>query len=180
MPGFNINGDGKGPSSLVEVVRTHRWRLEFLQIQGLRDIQQYALSCQRPSMEIDTIVMHNGQTRINLPGKYKWNPINVKFYEVLTSGGTTALKIFEYWSESARAVVNFNTNTINPEFRSSNTNISLEDGAGNWQHLYVLQNAWPSKVAPADLTYSSSDIATIQVTLTYDSALEHSQAVGIL
>ena len=80
MPGFNINGDGKGPSSLVEVVRTHRWRLEFLQIQGLRDIQQYALSCQRPSMEIDTIVMHNGQTRINLPGKYKWNPINVKFY----------------------------------------------------------------------------------------------------
>jgi len=171
MPGFNINGDGSGPASLTEVVRTHRWRLEFDQIHKLSNVQLYALSCQRPSMQIDTNNMHYKQNQIRMPAKYRWNPINVKFYETADFElGVTTSSIFDYWANN-NPVVNFNTNTINNKFRT-NTSIYLETGDGSDIHLYVLNNAWPSKVDPSELSYANSDISTIQVTLTYDSASE--------
>ena len=184
MPGFNINnaanaGGRRLPSATVETFRAQRWRVEFMDVRQLDDIILYAQSCQRPGVEIDTIIIHNRQNMIRLPGKYKWNPISIKFYEtILKSAGTTTLSaLFDYWSNGRRAVVNYNTNTINQDFRS-NIKIYLDDGEGQEQHIYTLYNAWPSKVEPSELTYTSSDISTVNVIFNYDSASEGTGAAN--
>lgn len=174
MPGFKIGDTGGPANSLVEAMRVHRWQFIFDQIEGLKDVAIYALSTQRPSPQIDQMVMHHKQNQINLPGKHKWNPINVKFYEIqdLPIGDTTTSAIFNYWADdAASAVINFVSNTINPNFRT-NCRIQMEDGAGDFAHEYTLYNAWPTKVEPVELNYSSSDLATVQVTLVYDACDE--------
>lgn len=172
MPGFRINNGGSGPDPIVEAIRSHRWRFEFTNIGTLSDVVLYAHTCQIPSVDIEITKIHNRQTEINMPGKYKWNPINVKFYEVAwgpTSG--TALDIFKYWSSGANAVVNFSSNTVNKDFRTQAA-ITLEDGEGGGLHTYKLSNVWPSKVEGSELSYTNNELATISVTLVYDSAEE--------
>ena len=171
MPGFSINGVDKGPNPNVEPYRAHRWSFIFAQILDLADVELYALSCQRPSVDFDTITIHNQQTRINMPGKHKWNPINVKFYEVQQFGTATAREIFDYWAGGDNSVLDFKTNTLTKDFRTT-AKVILESGVGKGTHGYELFNAWPSKISPSELSYSSSDLATVQITLTYDSARE--------
>ena len=176
MPGFKINNvesERPGPNPLVEAIRSHRWRFEFTNIGTLRDVVVYAQSCQVPSVEIDVIEIHNRQTKIHMPGKYKWSPINVKFYAMSPDGGGPAsnLSLFKYWSSGANAVVNFSNNTVNKDFRTQAI-VVLEDGLGSDVHTYKLSNVWPSKVEGSELNYTSSELATISVTLVYDSADE--------
>lgn len=171
-----IHGEGPGPAANKETVRSHRWRFE---LQALKDFVIYALSCQRPSYESDTVIMHNGINQIHLPAKIKWNPINVVFYDIIEGvGSLTARKIFEYWSGFNTLVgggqsgpINLMRNIVNPRYRAT-ADIYLEDGMGKDVHKYTLINMWPSKVEPSELSYDSSDIATIQATLTYDAAEE--------
>lgn len=173
MPGFNItsanSGTGSGPSATTESTRSHRWKFTFLGIGSLDQVVMYALSCQRPTIEIDNIPFHYKQTVAYLPGKHKWNPISVKFYEML-DGVNTASKIFTYW---ANGVISIDTNTINPKF-AGRASISTLDGAGSEQYYYTLYNVWPGKIEPSELDYSNSTLATIQVTLNYDAVEESS------
>jgi hypothetical protein len=177
MPGFSINGS-KGPDPNVEPYRAHRWSFIFAQVHDLADVELYAMTCQRPSVDFDTITLHNQQTRINMPGKHKWNPINVKFYEVQQFEVASARKLFDYWANGSNGPLNYKTNTLNKDFRTTAT-VVLESGIGVGTHGYELYNTWPSKVAPSELNYSSSDLTTIQVTLTYDSAREDLDAANL-
>jgi len=175
MPGFKINGEGSGPNAGVEPAFTHRWLFEFDQVGTMKGVALYAMSTQRPSAEIDVIKFHHGQTEANLPGKNRWSPINVKFYEILNGlpeGDNTAREIFTYWAENVNsAVVLLADGKINPNFRTGCT-ISMLDGLGEPKHLYSLSNVWPIKIEPSELNYSSSELATVQVTLRYDAAFE--------
>jgi len=177
MPGFNINqavADGvRAPSATVESVRLSRWSLQFDGIPSLGDVVLYAQSCQRPSFEIDTIVLHNKQNQIRMPGKYRWAPINVKFYEILDlNGNTTPSILFNYWSSGGnKSVADFKINGLNKDFRTT-VEIYLEDGSGKTVHTYQLWNAWPFKIEPTELNFTTSDIGTTVVSLNYDSAQE--------
>ena len=176
MPGFNINATGAGPNANVEPAHSHRWLFEFDQVGAMNGVALYAMQTQRPSVEFDVNKMHHGQTQIYMPGKHKWNPINVKFYEILDSvpgGGSTAFEIFMYWAENANtAVVFLEQNKLNKDFRTS-CGIYLLDGRGGRVHHYSLSNTWPSKVEPSELVFTNSDISTIQVTLHYDACVDY-------
>jgi len=178
MPGFSINGS-RGPDPHVEPYRAHRWHFYFASILDLTDVELYAMTCQRPTVDFDTITIHNQQTRINMPGKHKWAPISVKFYETQQGEYSSARSIFDYWAGGSNSVLNFETNTLTRDFRTV-VKIALESGAGVGTHAYELFNTWPSKVAPSELSYSSSDLTTVQVTLTYDSAREDVDLAGLV
>ena len=201
MPGFNINGTGEGPYANVEPMRAHRWKIEFSGNPRLQSgsktgflFSAYALSCQRPTVQIEIIKMHNSQNQVHLPGKHFWNPINVKFYDVapdsdnldepaLHNGGqwfsstTTAQEIFKWWSD---LVVNFSSNTISSSWLDVQADIKQTVGSTGGVtapvHGYTLYRVWPSKVEPSELSYAVSDIATVNVTLSYDVAEETGNA----
>lgn len=174
MPGFKINGAGQGPNADVEPARVHRFSFRFDTLGGLRDVVLYALSSQRPSVEIDQIKIHHKQTEAYLPGKHKWSAINVKFYELTQglAGGTTSSQIFNYWAGGQGGPIDFRSNSIRNGFGKADVDINLEDGQGSPVHIYKLYGVWPTKVEPVELNYSSSDLSTVQVTFRYDSAYE--------
>ena len=181
MPGFSINGAGRGPNANVQPAFSHRWLFEFDQIGTMKGVALYAMSTQRPSVEIDTVKLHLGQTEIYMPGKHRWSPINVKFYELidgLPDGDTTAREIFVYWAKNVNsAVILLAQGRINPNFRAT-CSISLQDGLGESKHTYSLSNVWPIKIEPSELTYATGEISTVQVTLRYDAAFEQGSSGG--
>ena len=171
MPGFNISGlEKNSPSATAEPFFTYRWSIFFNEIQGLKNVVMYAMSCQRPSVEFDRTQMHNKQNHLNLPGKHKWNPIVVKFYEIVDI--STPTEIFSYWTGSgAGGLLDLNTNTLRKKF-STKASIYLEDGQGSHVHTYSLYNVWPCKIDPSELDYTNSNVSTVSVTLSYDNADE--------
>lgn len=172
MPGFRINGQGDGPSAVVESSRLHRWVVRFFDVGGvnLDSVSLYAKEIDRPKVEDDVLTMHHSQNLIYLPAKHKWTPINAVFCDIADSSDqsnlSTSRDLFDYW----RSVINLNSNTINSDFRGKCI-VSMLDGLNTETVLYELFDVWPSKIEPAKLDYTSSDISTVAVTLQYNSAV---------
>lgn len=190
MPGFNISVLGcndenafkedpafKGPSNLLETGRDYRFSLDIFEPFGGREdgILLYLEKCERPSIEIDEIVIHNGQDEIYRPGKMKWKPISFTFYEVLKgedspNDNNTAGKIFELWSEKVLDL--FNSRISPPNDLASDAQLSMLNGKGDPVWIYDMYRCWPTKVSPSDLDNSSNGISKITVTMRYDKARE--------
>jgi hypothetical protein len=137
----------------------------------LRDITVYALKVDRPKAVIDKILVHHGQDVIYIPGKSKWEPVEVTFYETENPDATKALYSW-LWT-----VVNFNLSVLKKEFRSE-ARIDMLDGGGNSTWVATLKNAWPVQISMESLDYSSSEIAKTTMTVSYDKAdMSHSESV---
>lgn len=184
MPGFNIpiirpdcagfvgGIEGNAIPATLETSRVHRYALTIFE--PLENVLIFSHKCNRPSPEIDRITMHHGQDEIYWPGKNRWNPIEISFYEGHLSPNcdTVADKIFEWWSSN---VVDINNSRIVPLFKRDCTLDLLNggiDGGLVAVHRYRMLGCWPSKVTPTSLTYSESDIAEITVKLEMDKCLE--------
>lgn len=173
MPGFNINGTGGEASGLTEVARSHRWRVF---INGgapsiSKEILLAAKDATRPSVDIDTITYHHKSNQIYMPGKYKWpDTVDIVFYEYVNSSllDQTASEFFNYWSSQ---VYDLQTNNIINNYKRI-VLVNMLDGLGNVVYDYILEGAWPSKVSPSSLSYTTSDLATTKVSFRYDLVSE--------
>lgn len=176
------------PSNTVETARKYRYRLEILEPLDEDFLLLYAYKITRPIIEFDTIVIHNGQGEIYRPGKNRWQPIEISFYERVygtfenagtpdaTGGHNQAAKlIYDWWANS---VLNINNSLHGPaNGYQKPAEVAMLDGLGNPIWTYYLVNCWPSKVTPSDLSYTMTEIADITVTLTYDRALEKERRI---
>jgi hypothetical protein len=196
MPGFNIPSQADStcgfsdiptnntlststlPLHTVETIRSHRYKIEVLS--DFDKILMYAHRAQRPIIEFDRMVINNGLEEIYRPGKYRWQPITVTFYEIVDKPGdvpvnTTAETIYK-WVNSAKGVADFKKSIINkpvkPDGYLRDLIISLEDGLGKSAWKYQLFDAWPMNITPDELDYSSSSIQCITLTISYNKALE--------
>jgi hypothetical protein len=175
MPGFNITVEGvvcrgdSTPANTSETSRRHRYILQVLQPLS-RDLLIVSHKCGRPTPEIDRIVMHHGQDEIYMPGKNRWLPIEISFYDVHSAGGTdnTAKEIYNWWSAS---VLDIEESAISQPFKRDG-NLYLLDSAGRPVWEYQLLGTWPSKVSPDSLDYSDNSISEITVTLQMDKCRE--------
>jgi hypothetical protein len=206
MPGFNIPsiiagchdefaveategtvGIRRQPSSSIETFRSHRFRFEILGrevgfglAQGIW--QAYPLRCSRPSVEIDEITIHNGPDQIYRPGKVKWSPIQLTFYEIAELGeDLTPSAIFTMWAENTIDLKNSTIGKPSPTLgqrrrrgRRFHFDASLDmlDGRGDVLWSYRLYNCWPTKISPANVSYDESNILTTEITLRFDKANE--------
>lgn len=166
MPGFSIESVG-GPSPTTESVRAHRWRVQIPTLRGQDLLEFYAQSCDRPISDSDRITLHHGINEIYMPGKYRWQPVVIKFYDVITSAGRMSDYLYRWWSQATydidrHRIVN-NSNLKREVF------IDLENGRGNAIVRYILYGAWPQKISPSNLDYTSNDVAQVAVTLSYDA-----------
>ena len=199
MPGFKIGGrESSGPSSRRELARSHRWLVSIPDFSD-QGLNFFAHSCDRPVVEFDVHTIHQGQNRIYAPGRHKWNPITIKFYEILSEFGntqaqevpteaggivaastptptglfdSTANELYKWWSSRMLNVVGNYFVSPNIADLKKETVISLLDGAGGPIWKYTLHGSFPSKVAPTGLSYSETGMAEISVTLQYDAAQE--------
>jgi len=189
------------PTHTVETVRKHRFLLKMMSITpntesnsnanantefnvfgtGTNDIMLFAHKCTRPSPEVDEITIHHGQNEIYRPGKHRWKPLDITFYEVLNTvaddDGTTisqsnqtAELIYKWWAQ---------TMIILPELRYNKPSeylahglLTMLDGSGDAVWEYRLYDCWPMKVTPTDADFSDSNIADITLTLRFQKAVE--------
>jgi hypothetical protein len=163
-----------GPAHTLETVRTHRYRISIIDT-ITSEIQLLAYKCTRPTPEIDKIVIHNAQNEISRPGKHRWKPVEFTFYEILEKDGgysEVAYYMYRWWS---RKTLNIDQSLhLPPSEYLKECWIETLDGIGDSVWEYRLQETWPSKISPSNLTYTSSEIADIGVTLEYQLAIETS------
>lgn len=207
MPGFNIGGTGGGANSVGEVARAHRWRVSIQggSPQFNRDILLGAFSVQRPGPEIDQVTLHHKQTEMYMPGKHRWGVIDIIFYElvheeqdssgrVVRSVNATASEIFKLWGNS---VVDLARNNHLNGFKRTIVIDQLSGGGGGRSSLVTTDNltgtfdefdvpsiytykcigAWPIRVDPTELNYSSSELSTTKVAFRFDAVEEMSKNV---
>lgn len=176
------------PTNTTETARRYRYRFETLEPLDQESLLVYAYKTTRPSVEIDQIVIHNGQDEIYRPGKNRWLPIDITFYErifgetgedAMITGGydQPAELIYKWWSET---MININKSLHGLIWDSTSgvkgyrkpCQLTMLDGLGSSVWAYYLANCWPMKVTPCELGYADTEIADITVTLAYDKAME--------
>jgi hypothetical protein len=177
---------GWAASNVIETARNHRYSLEILSpLVGFsgHSTLQYAFKITRPSPEFDVITIHNGQDEIYRPGKNRWNPVDITFYEIFVGSGAgagrhstlidqAALLIYNWWGVN---MLDLTRSALNRSKRYlKNCGIAMLDGGNNPIWRYYLLNCWPVKVTPSELSYQDSEIASITITLRYDKAIEMS------
>jgi hypothetical protein len=195
MPGFDVHLSGPAchdgetgwapsrpkPSNTVETARRHRFKFEVLEPLDKELLLVYAYKATRPSVEIEQIVVHNGQDEIYRPGKHKWRPIDITFYERvfgeifegpnMSFGYDQPAELINQWWAST--MINLQTSLHGgPSTYRKPCQLDMLDGLGNSIWVYYLANCWPMKVEPSDLSYADAEIADITVTLSYDKAIE--------
>ena len=211
MPGFDIGmpsacHEGEGgpyrppgggrdysPSHVEETARRYRYEFEVLEpldkdSGGSTFLLLFAYKATRPSPEIDKITIHSGQDEIYRPGKNRWQPIEVTFYERLTTdsegdsrGGPGTYRdqaaelIYKWWGGTKDGlpggVINLRNSFHGYDYRKP-CQLAMLDGYGGPVWSYYLANCWPVKVSPCDISYADTEIADITVTLSYDKAIE--------
>lgn len=208
MPGFNIPLDQYEPCeeqagvtqprsphttlapTLNETARANRWRIEFsisnttpntvkLAAKASSSFTTYAKTCQRPSFEVDVITVHHQAEEIYRPGKYRWNPVDITFYELMLGDGSyknkTADEVYKWWTGTLA------TNHRQASILTINNaivNIIELDGSGNISRRYTLYNCKLIKNSPSDLDHTASDINTNTLTIKYDYAQEFDPKEG--
>lgn len=214
MPGFNIpfnnqchlldddisypNDDITTPAHTEETARNHRYLFESLEPLsidpgvGSTNLLLFAYKATRPVPEIDEITIHNGQDEIYRPGKNRWKPIEITFYERLTGtesrfassqdlNDQAARLIYRWWGGTpdglVGGVVHLDVSSVGApgggalDYQKP-CQLQMLDGLGNAVWTYYMADCWPVRVTPSDLSYADTEIASITVTLRYNKAIE--------
>lgn len=169
MPGFMIEGKGQGPSNELggsDVHRIHRWSFEWT---GLgKEVQDYALNCTRPTLDIDTVTIHQRQNEAYLPGKHRWAPIRLTLYVMQKD---TLQKLKQLRDKTVTTNEGMNNYAME---RNSVSQMTLQalNGEGQVIYKWILEGCWISKIEHPTFNYDNSDLATVEVMVAYDYAKE--------
>lgn len=167
MPGFAITGtEGRGPSNTQETFRTHRWRVQKLgPIRAESDPALFlAKELQLPNFSVDQDTVTGASLVYKYAKNINFEDVTISFYD--TEDIISELKGWRdtIWTpeEGLRESGSYKDTSI----------FLLLDGSGETLRTFTLINSWPKKISHGPLSYTSSDIKYVQVTLAYDWATE--------
>jgi hypothetical protein len=125
----------------------------------------------RPNLSVEETEINFLNGKMFIPGKGTWETITVTYYDLEATGGGGVLNGLFQWLAS---VFDF-TDPINL-FQSSKPNcygttcvLQMYDGCGNSMETWTLSNTWPNAINFGELDYSSSEEATIELTLRFSA-----------
>lgn len=172
MPGFAI-GDTKAkevPNSTQETARRHRWR--FVSFDPIGDIRLNAHKAARPKPQADRLVWHYKFCEFYYPGKVRWQPITVSFYQTITDSGTEqAARLLYAWFTKSRKDRG-GANIVGPKKSKQACQLAQLAGTGSPIYQYDMYGCWPSEISPDELDYTSTEISEVSFTLQMDWAEE--------
>lgn len=197
MPGFNIPRPGRQPaktygSNTQEAGRMHRF---FVSISGSgagisdgtplgSDVTFNVKSVTRPGVEYDEIIVHSGQSQIPLPGKDKFKPIEITFYEALSKDGGAYKDMLTDGLHRSLPSLNYGagyywTGYIRASYKF-NMKIFMLEGKGNKYLTYSLFGCHVASLDPGDLSYADNEISTTTVTVKYEKYVVSGMSGGDL
>lgn len=187
MPGFRVgseggNNDTFGVSLSDRFKYTYTWEIDRLQdeVVGMADSRYlvYAKDVSLPAFNV-SMERHIGSSlEYKFAKSVSYDDIKISFYDT-----QDLYKKLKQWRQS---VYDWQTGIKTPEQYKKNSTIKIYDPT--WQdskgvvgidneavsYAYDLVGSWPSVIRHGDLTYTSSDVKIVEVTLTYDFAVVRS------
>lgn len=154
--------------------RKFRWTFEILGFcnnQKNTVPEHFVTVASRPNLSIEETEINHLNAKTWIPGKAAWETVTINYFDVAHSEMRTL------WNWLA-TVYDF-TDPVNlrqAERRDWNATglLSMYDGCGVLLESWQLQRMFPTAINFGDLDYSSSDIATIELTLRYSDVIYRS------
>jgi hypothetical protein len=151
--------------------RKYRWTFD-LKWNGKNLGKSYVKLASRPNLTIEETEINYMHGKMWIPGKASWESITVTFYDVAkaTSDGVDNIygwlaSIYNFQDASMKQTTIQGTGS-NGGWAGVAT-LDMYDGCGKSLETWTLSGIWPSAVNFGDLDYSSSEEATVELTLRY-------------
>jgi len=173
---------GLGPIGEAGIIfkRKYRWTMQFecpcSAIVGSHLVKVSS----RPNISIEETEINYLHGKMWIPGKATWETISVTFYDIIDNRNPNSGTIGLYsWLAT---VYNFTDNpglhqssyrgteTSGSQGYAGKATLTMFDGCGTGLEEWTLSHAWPQAINFGELDYSSSEEATVEVTLRYASA----------
>jgi hypothetical protein len=188
MDGSNAKSDGcKGqPMGLgllgeanIVFKRKYRWTMKFYTPCKSVIGEHLVKVSSRPNISIEETEINFLHGKMWIPGKATWETISVTFYDIAVKGADTGSNGIYTWLAT---VYDFTDNTcLNQSSRRGTEDsaskgyagkvaLTMFDGCGTELERWTLGHCWPQAINFGELDYSSSEEATIEVTLRYATA----------
>jgi hypothetical protein len=175
MAGFNVNGlGGTRSSSNIKPIYNYTWEIDSLFEDPQMTSALLAKDATLPTFTISKDTVDGSSLVYKYAGMVTWEDVRITFYDVVLAGdspgastGTKASKILKDWRERVWA---HTTGLKAPtEYKKDSKIITY---TSDWvkSTTWTLRGSWPSIVKEGDLTYTSTDIKVIEVTISYDWA----------
>jgi hypothetical protein len=147
--------------------RKFRWTFE---IRGFCDNEANAVPehfvkmAARPNVAIEETELNHLNAKMWIPGKASWETITVTYIDVAHE----EMRSLYNWLASVYDYTDpINLRMGNKRDWRATGILNLYDGCGEVLEIWNLQNMWPTAMNFGDLDYSSSEEATIELTLRY-------------
>ena len=141
-----------------------------------QSFRNYVKVANRPQLDIDETEIHflNGITYI--PGKGRWQPLSVTYYDVadekLKPLYDWVLSIYDFNAAAGSGDTSDSGNLPQTEKLgwAGTGRIEMLDGCGQIMERWTLQDVWPQSINFGDLDYAASDESNIEVTFRFSKA----------
>ena len=147
-----------------EPKRQNRFIMRFDSSLGINE--WFVETAARPSITIGATEIPFLNTSTYVAGRFKWNPINVKFRDPIGPSASQALMEWvRLCAESVTGRMGYAAGY------KKNVNLEMLDPTGVVVEKWILEGSWLSDVNFDSLQYSSDALATISATLRMDRCI---------
>lgn len=132
--------------------------------------ENFVKSASRPKIEIDELEINYLNGVIWIPGKAKWQTINVTYYDVAGSGISVqnTSSLFG-WLASIYDIsdpVNLPMGSKQADYEGE-ARLYLYDGCGTAVEGWLMAHMWPTNIDFGELDMDGNEICTVELTLRY-------------
>jgi hypothetical protein len=164
-------GIGKLGGAQLIFKRKFRWTFridDICQQTGVQKVDEHFVKlAARPNLTIEETEINFQNAKTWIPGKASWETITVTYYDVATSDNQSLwnylASVYEFTDP-----VRLRQGASRNQYGARGT-LLMYDGCGNPLEVWTLNDMWPQAMNFGELDYSSSEEATIELTLRYSS-----------
>lgn len=158
-------GSVKGPSSFQEYLHTYTW--EVFQLFGNHEtLLVNAKDITVPTFTVGIETYQGSALEYKFAKSVSYDDVKITFYDVVG-----LIKIVKNWRQSVWTQ-DSGLKLANDYKKESKINVYPPTWEPKDGYSWILKGSWPSVIRHGDLTYTSSDVKVVEVTVAYDWAEE--------
>ena len=166
--GIPIEGTNLG---ILQPKQSYRFRVifkSFGSVTGTRELTQNIVTCERPSLATDEVEVHSYNSISYIPGKARWQPLEVTIRDDITNSVVTAIgsqlqkqqNHLEQTTAVAGSVLKFSMEVH-----------SLDGTTGEELESFEIEGCWITNVSYPSGDYGNSEANVVTLTVRFDNAI---------
>ena len=116
-----------------------------------------------PENTLEEILTNWQGADYKMAGKYTYADFTITFN---VDKDAKILKLFHSWQDLIHNPVT-NVHSVPSIYMVDQQRLQLLDNDGNAAVTYILHHTWPKSIGPVTLDYATNEIATVEITFTY-------------